>query len=205
MKPVVGSGFGTFGRVLGPWTDYFPTQTLPADSQFGVCLATEIPGGSKGATITALTAEIPFNTVGNNGNVPWRLMVIRGSLPNNVKQFQESDRGWPRVGESDLAQVQVLFSKIFGAKTVVNSYSSSTLVEQELHFPFPDMSGPSVGPGEMMTVLFVPMFNETGVPGYGANNKSYVAFSVYGVGGRRTNVDGNRDTTGRSVPRGVLG
>lgn len=208
MLPVIGAGFGEFSYVLGPWTDYFPKQLAQADSQYGVAVGTEIEGGETGAVISAITFDPPFNIAGNNGSIPWRLVVLRGKLPDDGRgnktlpiDLQLATQGWPRLGESSQNQ-KVLFSKMISAKTVANAYNSSTTSEPELHFPFPDKSGPSCGPGETLTVLLFPMFNDTGVPGYGANNKSYASFSVWGL---HESKEAGSQGKARSIARGTLG
>lgn len=210
MIPVIGSGFGEFSYVLGNWTDYFPKQIGQADSQYGTCVGTEIDGGELGAIITAITLEPPFNIAGNNNAVPWRLVVIKGKLPDDGRgnkslpiDMQLATNGWPRIGESQqTSSMRPLWSKMTSAKTIANAYNSSTTSEPEVHFTFPDKSGPSCGPGETLTVLLFPMFNDTGVPGYGANNKSYASFSVWGV---HASVDAAQGARGRSIARGQLG
>jgi hypothetical protein len=207
MQPVIGSGFGNFGRVLGPWTDYFPSGGGfgLADSQFGLAIGTKIQATAKGATITVLTVEPPFNIAGNVGAIPWKLYVIRGGVPPAVlaqlgNKFQHAVNGWPGTGDSD-QDFPVLWSKLFAAITTVNNSTSS----QQVHFPFPDMTGPSIGPGEIMTVFLTALFNETGVPGYGAANKTYASLTVSGVYDRRLPVGGDIDQTARSIPRGRVG
>lgn len=210
MQPVIGSGFGNFSRVLGPWTDFFPSSggLGLATSQFGVCIGTKIVGGSKGATIGAITIEPPFNIFGNNGNIPWKCYVVRGDVPLAAlvrlsNKFQQAQNGWARVGDSD-QDFGILWSKMLGAKPTANAYNTATYIEPQTHFVFPDLCGPNVGPGETMTVIFVPLFNETGVPGYGAANLSYTSLSVWGVYDRRIGGD-KEDVIARSIPRGRVG
>lgn len=204
MIPVIGSGFGEFSYVLGPWTDYFPKQVGQADSQYGVCVGTEIEGGDTGVIITNIQVDPPFNIAGNNGAVPWRVIVVRGKLPDDGRgnktlpiDLQLATNGWPRLGESS-QQLKILFSRIYAAITTQNNPTHS----QPTIPSFPDKSGPSCGPGETLTVLLFPMFNDTGVPGYGAANKSYASFSVYGL---HESKDAGHAGQGRSIAKGQLG
>lgn len=203
-KPLIRSGFGSFNYVIGPWTDYFPTNLGNADAQFGVAVGTEIQGGAKGATISAITADMPFNIAGNNNSVPWRVVVVRGRIGDgDLYNLQRAQNGWPRAVSS---QLDFQWSKMTAAKTTANAYNTSAVSESESHFVFPDNTGPSCGPGEVLTVLFFPMFNETGVPGYGASNFSSVSLSVFGSYSRgRSGSDNIGDQGGRSLPAGIMG
>lgn len=209
MKPFFGSGFGTFSRVLGPWTDYFPSSGgFGLDSsQFGVALGTKIVGGEQGATITKVIIDSPFNIVGNAGALNWRFLVLKGDLnPASLQQLdnevQLATNGWPRKGASDLS-LPVLFEKIIGNQRTANQYLSGST-----DMPGLDLgdAGPNVANGEVMSVFIVPLFNATGVPGLGANNSSFVSFSVFGKYSRDLAViGGSKDTLARSIPRGKIG
>jgi hypothetical protein len=199
-KPIIRSGFGNFSYVLGPWTDYFPTNLSNLDAQFGVGVGTEITAGDKGATISSITVMPPFNEAGSNNSIPWRLVVIRGRAPDSLYDLQRATNGWPRFGGSG-GQFEILFEAMIAAVTVANNATDT----QTKHFPFPDFTGPQVGPGEVMTVLFAPIFNETGVPGYGAANKSFASLSVFGSMARGTNNAKSADTGARALPRGIAG
>lgn len=204
MQPVIGSGFGNFGRVLGPWTDFFPSSGgfNSPNSQFGVAIGTKIVGGARGATITGISIESPFNISGNNAGLNWKCYVIRGDLNLSAlaalsNHWQQAANGWPRLGDNDM-DLPVLWSKIIPAQTTVNN-ADGTRVSKWL---FENLSGPSVGSGETMTVILVPLFNETGVPGYGANNNSYTQLCVDGVMDRAITGGSDKDNTARSIPRG---
>lgn len=207
MQPVIGSGFGTFGRVLGPWSDFFPSAGgfgLPA-SQFGLAIGTKIQGTGKGATITGITVESPFEIVGNNAAKNWKLYVLRAdlqlsSLIQLSNKFQHAVQGWPGTGDSDL-DFPVLWSKIIPGQTTINNADGT----RQSKWDFDGLTGPSIGPGEIMTVFLTALFNETGVPGYGANNSTYTSLTVNGVFDRRLPEDGNKDQTARSIPRGRVG
>lgn len=208
MQPRIGAGFGTFSRVLGPWTDFFPSSAgLGLDtSQFGVGVGTKISGGPRGATIRKLIVDPPFNIAGNNAANNWRLLVLAtdldpGKLVQLSNEFQQATNGWPRKGGSDLS-VKPLFDKIISNKTTVNNYSGNPIEQTEWTF---DDDGPSVGPGEMMTVILVPLFNETGVPGYGAANSTYVSMTVLGRYEQILTVSPQPDSKGRSIPPGMIG
>jgi hypothetical protein len=208
MRPFFSSGFGTFSRVLGPWSDFFPSSGgfgLDA-SQFGVALGTKITGGPLGATITRIIVDSPFNIAGNNAALNWRLLVLKGDInPDILKildnDFQLATNGWPRKGGSDLS-LTLLFEKIIANQRSVNQ-SSVTIDEPVLNF---GDAGPNVASSEVMSVFIVPLFNATGVPGYGALNSSYVNFSVFGKYSRDLSViGGDKDTLARSIPRGKIG
>lgn len=206
MQSVIRSGFGCFSYILGPWTDYFPAQLTQPDSQYGVCLGTKIIGGPKGAQISAITIEPPFNIAGNNGAIPWRCLVIKGDIPldASLRTLQLATNGWPAVGESQ-QKVDVQWSKMTSAKTTANAYNSSATTEPEVHFTWPEGTGPSCDNGETLTVLFFPMFNDTGVPGYGAANRSYVSLSVYGSYQKGRPGEGGVSSGARSLQRGTIG
>lgn len=209
MKPFFGSGFGTFSRVLGPWTDFFPSSGgFGLDtSQFGVALGTKIIGGEQGATITKVVVDSPFNIAGNNAALNWRFLVLKGDMNVDLLQildnaFQLATNGWPRKGGSDLG-LPLLYEKIIGNQITVNSYSSA-----KTDSPVLDLGdeGPNVGSQEVMTAFITPMFNATGVPGYGAGNSSFVNFSVFGKYSRDLAIiGGSKDTLARSIPRGKIG
>jgi hypothetical protein len=210
MRPVIGSGFGCFSRVLGPWSDYFPSSGGYglADSQFGVALGTKIIGGERGATITGIVLDSPFNIAGNNFAQNWRFLVLKGDVnPASLQQldneFQLAANGWPRKGATDIVSFPVLFEKIFGNQRVPSGWNSSAVTDPP-SFKFGD-DGPSVGNQETMTALLIPLFNATGVPGYGANNSSFVSLSIFGRYSRRQEVSGDKDTSARSIPRGRIG
>lgn len=207
MQPIIrGSGFGNVSHVLGPWTDYFPSSGgvgLPS-SQFGVCLGTRIVGGAKGATISAITVESPFNIAGSAAGLNWRVIVVRGDLPPSIpavgNKWQHAVNGWPSTGDSD-QESEVLWSIMLPAQNTVNNKAFTSPNQWD----FPDLCGPSCGPGETMTVFLIPMFNETGVPGYGANNSTFVSMTVNGVYDRRLGSSDDKDTVARSIPAGRLG
>lgn len=210
MKPFFGSGFGTFSRVLGPWTDFFPSSGgFGLDtSQFGVALGTKIIGGEQGATITKVIIDSPFNIAGSQSALNWRFLVLKGDMnPDILKgldnDFQLATNGWPRKGASDLP-LPVLFEKIIGNQRTVNSFSSGSTDMPGLDF---GDEGPNVGASEVMTAFIVPLFNATGVPGYGAANQSFVNFSVFGKFTRNLALfgGGGKDTLARSIPRGKIG
>src|SRR6267378_8194369 len=171
MKPFFGSGFGL------------------ADSQFGVALGTKITGGPLGATITKLVIDSPFNIAGNQGSLNWRLLVLKGDMnPDILKildnDFQLATNGWPRKGGSDLS-LPILFEKIIGNQTNINNYASAKT--DQIGYDLGD-EGPNVGSQEVMTAFVTPLFNATGVPGYGLNNFSFVNFSVFGKYSRSLDV-----------------
>lgn len=196
--PIVGQGFGNFSRVLGPWTDYSPTDLTKADGQFGLGIGTQLEGGSTGAIITSITIEPPMNIVGTLLNLNWKLLVFRGALPGDIYSFQRASRGWPRFGDSD-SSVVPLWSKMFTAKIVANNFAASVMNE---HFPFADLSGPSVDAGEIMTAIFFPLFNETGASVYGVGNQTYTSLTVNGVFAKRP--DAKFGSESRSIPRGRI-
>lgn len=200
MPLFIGGGFGNFSRIIGPWQEYFPINLAAVDSQFDIGIATEIIGGARGATITSIDAEPPFNIVGSLATQVWRVAVLEGRTPATIKPFQEATQGWPRRGDSDQPQ-RVKWSKLTAKKVAPNNYANT--FEPPTHWDFPDLCGPSVGPGEIMTVIFVPLFNETGA-GFGAGNQTYASLSVYGVLDSARNRTGERDTAGRSIPRGKI-
>lgn len=197
--PIIGRNFGNFSRVLGPWDDIFPTDLTLPDCQFGVGIGTTITGGQKGAIITSITIEPPFNVVGSLAVQNWRVVVVRGGPPASLYEYQRALRGWPRTGDSDQKET-VLWSKMLAKKIAADNFAATFMNE---HFPFPDYCGPSVGPGEEMTVFMVGMFNEL-VSAYGVNNQTYTSLSVYGIYG---SAPGSSDTdfSGRSIPRGRIG
>lgn len=195
---IIGSGFGNFSRVIGPWQDYNPAQLAQPDSQFDIGVGTEIVGGTNGATITAITMEPPFNVAGNVQPHVWRCAVIRGKISGSVKELQEATLGWPRRGDSE-QKARIIWSKLTAKKVSQNNYAQNP--EPGTHFDFPDLCGPAVGPGEIMTVIYVPLFNESGAPVYGAGNFTYLSLSVFGVQDRRPSSDGNRELSARSIPR----
>ena len=209
MKPFFGSGFGTFSRVLGPWTDFFPSSGgFGLDSsQFGVALGTKISGGELGATITKVIVDSPFNIAGSAVGLNWRFLVLKGDLnPASLQgidnEVQLATNGWPRKGGSDLS-LPILFEKIIGNQRVNNAYASASTDSPGLDL---GDAGPNVANGEIMTAFIVPLFNATGVPGYGAGNLSYVNFSVFGKYSRDLAViGGSKDTLARSIPRGKIG
>lgn len=197
--PLIGRGFGRFSHILR-WTDFFPTDLIALNSAIGTAIGTEIDGP---ATITCIDVEPPFNIVGSNQPVPWRLLVVKGKMPGTIYEYQKSTNGWPRSGDQDLPST-VLHSKVIAGKSVPNVYNSSSNMEQELHFPWPDMSGPAVPQGETMTVFLTVLANETGVPGYAAN-QTYTGLTVCGVSLYQPHgAADNKDTTGRSIPRGRI-
>lgn len=208
MKPFFGSGFGTFSRILGPWTDFFPSSGgFGQDaSQFGVALGTKIIGGELGATITKIIVDAPFNIAGNNAALNWRLLVLKGDMNPDILKILDNDyqlatNGWPRKGGSDLG-LPLLYEKIIANQRTVNQAS---VVIDEPVLDFGD-AGPNIGSNEVMSAFIVPMFNATGVPGYGAANSSYVNFSVFGKYSRDIGViGGSKDTLARSIPRGKIG
>jgi len=208
MQPRIGSGFGCFSRVLGPWTDFFPSsggQGLDA-SQFGVGIGTKIQAGSRGATITKIIIDPPFNIAGNNAALNFRLLVLEGDIdPANFVQlsnkFQQASNGWPRLGGSDLGS-KVLFEKIFPNKTTINNYGGNT--SDSIEIDFGEDNGPSIASGSVMTVILLPLFNETGVPGYGAANFTFLNLSVFGKYDQTVGAPGQKDTQGRSIPRGMV-
>lgn len=209
MRPFFGSGFGSFSRVLGPWTDFFPSSGGAGNdaSQFGVCIGTKIQAGNLGATLTKLIADIPFNISGNNAANNWRILVLRGDVQERAlwnaldNEFQLATNGWPRKGASDLS-LPVLFEKIIPNKTTINNYAGSTTDQTEWDF---GDTGPSVGAGEVMSIFMVPLFNATGVPGYGAGNNTFASLSVYGKMEQIIGRPGDIDTKSRSIPRGRIG
>lgn len=209
MKPFFNSGFGSFSRVLGPWTDFFPSSAgFGLDSsQFGVCLGTKIQGGDDGATITKVIVDSPFNIAGSQAACNWRFIVVKGDLAPEALQaldndFQLATNGWPRKGGSDL-RLPLLFDKVFGNQRVVNGYASASTDAPELDLG--DESPASVSSGEIMTALLVPLFNATGVPGYGANNSTFINLSVIGKYARSAAIRaGAKDTNARSYPRGRI-
>ena len=210
MRPFFGSGFGTFSRVLGPWTDFFPSSGGAGldTSQFGVALGTKITGGGEGATITKLSVDSPMNIAGSQAGLNWRLLVLKGDLDERAlwnaldNDFQLATNGWPRKGGSEL-RLPVLYEKIIGNQRTVNAYSSAQTDEPVLDL---GKYGPSVGPNEVMTAFITALFNATGVPGYGAGNSSYVNFSVLGEMTRDPAIlgGGGKDNIARSIPRGRL-
>jgi hypothetical protein len=210
MRPFIGSGFGTFSRVLGPWTDFFPSSAGAGldTSQFGVAIGTRIQAGNRGATLTQVIIDSPFNIAGNNAGLNWRLLVLKGDLQEGRlwnaidNEFQLATNGWPRKGASDLS-LPVLFEKIVSNKQTVNNYGGNGQNEQS-EWAFGD-TGPSVGSGETMTIILVPLFNATGVPGYGAANQTFVSMSVYGIMEQTVGRSGDKDTRSRSIPRGSVG
>lgn len=209
MRPFFGSGFGTFSRVLGPWNDFFPSSGGAGldTSQFGVALGTKIAAGAKGATITKLIFDPPFNIAGNNAGLNFRILVLKGDMDERRlwnaldNEFQLATNGWPRKGASDLS-LPPLFEKMIGNKTTVNSYAG-TVANENTEWDFGD-TGPSVGAQEIMTVLIVPMFNATGVPGYGSGNQTFISFSVFGKMEQILGAPGQIDTQQRSIPRGRI-
>jgi hypothetical protein len=208
MQPRIGSGFGNFSRVLGPWTDFFPSSAgLGLEtSQFGVGIGTKIQAGALGATVTKLVIDPPFNIAGNNAGANWRLLIIEGDVDPSLfvqlsNKFQQATNGWPRLGASDLG-VKVLFEKIIPNKTTVNNYGG--IVTDTIVLDLGD-NGPSIGSGQTMTVILLPLFNETGVPGYGAGNSTFLNISVFGKYEQIVGSPGQKDTQGRSIPRGMVG
>lgn len=205
MVPVISSGFRNVGHVLGPWTDFFPSSGGLGNpgSQFGVALGTTIQGGSKGATVTSITVEPPFQISGFSGAMLWRVLVVKGKIPPSLSQldnkWQHAVNGYPAVGDSDLEQ-EVLFSRMIGNTSSPNSVSDPNPKE----WIFPDLTGPSIAPGEEMTIFMVPMFNGTGVPGYGANNFTFASMTVTGAYERRLGA-GAEGQAMRSIPRQMVG
>lgn len=209
MRPSFGNGFGTFSRVLGPWTDFFPSSGgFNNDaSQFGVALGTKIQAGAEGAQIERIIVDSPFNIAGSVAAMNWRLLVLLGDLDERRlwnaldNEFQLATNGWPRKGASDLA-LPVLFEKIFGNQRTANTYTSGSTDQPDLDF---GETGPNIGSGQVMTVFLTPLFNATGVPGYGANNSSFVNLSVFGRYSRNPLIlGGGKDTNTRSIPRGQI-
>lgn len=210
MRPYFGSGFGTFSRILGPWTDFFPSSGGAGldTSQFGVAVGTKIQAGSDGATITRIIVESPFNIAGSNNALNWRLLVLKGDLDERTlwnaldNEFQLATQGWPRKGGSEL-RLPVLFEKIIGNQRTPNSYSSGVTDEPVVELG--DDSPATISGGEVMTAFITPMFNASGVPGYGANNSSFVNFTVVGKYFRNTAFPMAKvDQVGRSIPRGRI-
>lgn len=194
---------------MGPWTDYFPTSggVGQADFQFGWGIGTIISGGLTGARIRAITIDPPFNIIGNNAGQNWKVVVLRGKLPDDGKggytlpiELQQATQGWPRIGDSS-QNFQIAWSKIINNDQTPNSLNNT----KEVHFPFPDdCDSMACEAGEYLTVILFPMFNETGVPGYGANNKTYMSVNVHGTYAAKAGPK-PLDSTARSIERGVLG
>lgn len=210
MRPFLQNGFGQFSRVVGPWTDFFPSSGGAGldTSQFGVALGTKIIGGGEGATIEKIIVESPFNIAGSQSALNFRLLVLRVDFDEKMlwnfldNDFQLATNGWPRKGGSEL-KMPVLFEKIVGNQRTVNGYASASTDMPE--FDFGD-SGPNCGPSEVMTVLLTPLFNATGVPGYGAGNSTFMGLTVLGKYTRNPMLfGGGKDTLARSIPRGKVG
>jgi hypothetical protein len=206
MKTIVGNGFGHFSRVVGPWQGYFPTSGGfgLADNQFGLGIGTTIAGGSRGATITSLTIEPPFNVAGVASAMLWRLTVVRGPIPPSLAQldnkWQHALGGYPAIGDND-QELPVLWSKMFYSNNVANQGDAFGQA-QMTHFTFPDLTGPSVGPGEEMTVFITRMENGLAAA---AVSSTYIAMTVRGVEEQRPANADDKDQTARSIPRGRVG
>jgi hypothetical protein len=213
LKSVIGSGFGHFSRVSGPNGFYFPPLGgFPFVNQFGAAIGTTIQGGAHGATITSLTIEPPFNLPNSfSSGAFWRFTVVRGPIPPSLRGISNTwqdagggsgaGKGYPLVGDND-QELPVLWSKIFFSNNVSDTGDAQAQA-QATHFPFEDMSGPSVGPGEAMTVFIAYMNSSTGG---GTTNWTYMAMTVCGVYKQRLAGRGNNiDQTARSIPRGRVG
>jgi hypothetical protein len=206
MQPIIGNGFGHFSRVIGPWHSYFPTSGGfgLTDNQFGVGIGTTVQGGARGATITSLTIEPPFNISGAAASMLWRLTVVKGPIPKSLMQldnkWQHALNGYPALGDSD-QESPVLWSKIFYSNNVANQGDAAAQA-QMTHFEFPDLTGPSVDPGEEMTVFLTLMDNGLAAT---AATLTYMAMTVCGIEDRRLVGGNDIDQTARSIPRGRVG
>lgn len=198
--PIIGRGFGHFSRILGPWADWPAGFRLDPQTPFGLALGTIIEGGATGAIVSAITVEPPANQLGTNGPND-RVIVLVGDTPGNLVPYQHTERGWPDTGESAQAS-PVLWSKIFATKTVSDNVASSN---QNEHFPFPKFSGPQVGPGERMAVLYLITSDEPSTPGYGVAIRTFMSMTVLGHYGRPKADNVDVASIGRSIPLGVMG
>lgn len=205
MGIIIGRGFGNFSYVTGPWNDALGAGNNGVS--FPVGIGTEIAGGDTGATITALTVEPPhYRPPGSNSPVPFRILILPTKAPPTFLPYQLASTGWPRKGDSDAASP--LWSKMFASKAVNDAYDLGG-EEPRTHYVWPKLSGPHVGPGEVMCVLFMFMKNyiddfANGQIHYGVGD-TLVGFTVFGAYETYKPRQGqNRDVTGRSLPRGAM-
>lgn len=198
--PAYRNGFGYVGRII-TWQDYLsPYNLTAADSQIGQAVGCRIKAlPDRPAILDSLYIPQPFYLAGSNQAWSVRLGVFRGEPLSNLLPFQQAVNYAPANPGANLVG-EMLFEDWW----VANSAAATTF---RRNYEFPNGSGPSVGPNEVMTIVMAIMYNNPTI-GYGVNNQTYMALTANGRGDGVTAADrampapSAENNKVRSIPRG---